>query len=35
MTMKEKIRIHAEIEKLNRKKLKDWKTEQTQKKENK
>lgn len=25
--MKEKIRIHAEIEKLNRKKLKDWKAE--------
>lgn len=33
--MKEKIRIHAEIEKLNRKKLKDWKAEQTQKKERK
>ena len=25
MTMKERIRIHAEIEKLNRKKLKEWK----------
>lgn len=25
MTMKEKIRIHEEIEKLNRRKLKEWK----------
>lgn len=25
MTMKERLRIHREIEKLNRKKLKEWK----------
>lgn len=25
MTMKERIMVHAEIEKLNRKKLKEWK----------
>lgn len=25
MTMKERLRVHREIEKLNRKKLKDWK----------
>ena len=25
MTMKERLRIHAEIEKLNRTKLKEWK----------
>ena len=25
MTMKERLKVHAEIEKLNRKKLKEWK----------
>lgn len=32
MTMKEKIRIHEEIEKLNRRKLKEWKEKENEQK---
>lgn len=31
MTMKERIKIHKDIEKLNRKKLKEWKEKEGRK----